>query len=1360
MSFLSGIKQYATKAFTFLRGNSTASTLVKTAALAYLVYRLNRSANKDNDIDTPANIDAGVRLQIPPATDHKIPVLYGTAFFGGIITDAQQSNNNQTMTFCLTLAETTGHKLSDSSDSAYTFKDVYLNDQRIVFESDGFTVAYTVDRGGNFDRSLAGLVKVYCYAGGSDTPSIPTGYTNASYPNAYSVMPNWGSSTHLMENLVFAVVEINYNREKGSTQLGTWNFEIENDMNKPGDVLYDYMTNTIYGAGIHEDNINQSDLTALNTFSDTGVAYEDQGTGTETLADRYQINGLLDTSRKVMENIEKITSSAGSWLKYDIHEGKWGVVINQSGTSTASFNDSNIIGSVEVSGTGLKELYNSVKVEFPHRDLKDSADFVTVEIATADRNANEEDNTFQLSYDIINEPIQAQLLGLIELKQSRVNLVASFETDFTYINLKAGDLIDLTNSRLGFTNKVFRIITITESQGDTGALTMKITALEYDANVYSTADLYRYTRTDSNGIITIGSIGTPGAPQVTKYEQDSRPRVEVESTAPTGLVEGMEFWKSTDTTLTEANRSYQLIATQRPANGGVYTSGTTVVLDYDALADSEFVIKTRGINSTTVGPFSDVSGLVDFTPVQTTDALDDNTNLSSSTGALLGALTIAELLLKLDSFLGGSVGKTIWQKIKDLFKDTTGIDLDQGDQAFNNVGGSPVVVKDEGTSISQQAASLNFVGNAVTATADANNNVTVTVNTNVYSPGGASPDPGDNLVWDGSDYVPTLKPYAQEKKPEYLTISAFYPPNRANFVDSTGQISADKAWITGSYYVKFGISRTSDSNIGFDGTKFYSALTIGSGNAYLYKSDGTLIDTQAASACTITNNVLEIPFIDRQYKTDYYVLIDEGFVTYCVTDKDINKRYISPAVRGPEKRYVEIINGSPTEVDYQTNWSYSYSHRDGYFTADTPQQFGDEYNAVADNLMMWNFNTPASTVTVTTPSNIDNAPDTPPSGSCNVVSVKFASKIEKVETKKNYTTTNTDENSGAPKTKALETATVNTELTTYTDLFSYIDSIEDYTYDAADTKAPQIAISLRSDLTQVCDTDWLILEFDKEVRVASGDIELVIASDDSAKSTVPANIARVNPNNRRQVIYNRLQTSKIEPSEPMYVRLPANIVYNAEIPDCHWLHGNNAKTTSGLDFTVPDLYLMDFAVTSAVQPDSTKQKVNPQSEIVLYFSKDIKLGTGDIVLKKSDGTTHQTFTVTQTYTSNKVNELFWINNGLSGSYVSSLTLNPTVDMDIDTTYYVTISNTAIKSFCGESFEGVTDTNRIRFKTEPGPTASAATVTNGSPSDTGITAIFDRPVSGSTGVAKIKDSSNNVIASIAGNSSSVSVEDYE
>jgi len=43
-----------------------------------------------------------------------------------------------------------------------------------------------------------------------------------------------------------------------------------------------------------------------------------------------------------------------------------------------------------------------------------------------------------------------------------------------------GDIIDITNSTLGFTNKLFRIITVAEVESDNG-LQSEITALEYDS---------------------------------------------------------------------------------------------------------------------------------------------------------------------------------------------------------------------------------------------------------------------------------------------------------------------------------------------------------------------------------------------------------------------------------------------------------------------------------------------------------------------------------------------------------------------------------------------------------------------------------------------------------------------------------------------------------------------------------------------------------------------------------------------------------------------------------------------------------------------------------------------------------------
>jgi hypothetical protein len=243
MSFLSDVVG-------FFSGNSIASSVVKIIGISFIAKKMASNAISSNNIDQQANIDQGVRLQIAPATSNKVPVLYGAGYFGGIITDAEMTNNNKTMFYCLTLSEKTGVKLSDNQQSQFIFKDVYWNDQRVVFKQDGITVDYTVDRAGTVDRSLGDQVSIYCYAGDSATPQVPENYTNNTLTNAALVMPSWTTSTHQMNDLLFSIVRVDYNREKNVTGLGNLLFHIDNSMKMPGDVLFDYMTNTRYGAGI------------------------------------------------------------------------------------------------------------------------------------------------------------------------------------------------------------------------------------------------------------------------------------------------------------------------------------------------------------------------------------------------------------------------------------------------------------------------------------------------------------------------------------------------------------------------------------------------------------------------------------------------------------------------------------------------------------------------------------------------------------------------------------------------------------------------------------------------------------------------------------------------------------------------------------------------------------------------------------------------------------------------------------------------------------------------------------------------------------------------------------------------------
>lgn len=219
-----------------------------------------------------------------------------------------------------------------------------------------------------------------------------------------------------------------------------------------------------------------------------------------TLLDAFTINGVIDTKQNVLSNINKIADAAAVWVTFDVNSGLWSFVFNDVDTSTLSFDDNNIIGSITVSGTGLTEAYNKVSVEFPHKDLRDQTDYIDLSIPSEDRFLNELDNTLNIKYDLVNNPVQAQYLATVELKQSRVDRIIEFRSDYSGLGAKAGQLIDVTNSQLGFVNKLFRVTRIEEIDNDDGSIELSITALEYDADVYDTSGLIYEERSKVTGI--------------------------------------------------------------------------------------------------------------------------------------------------------------------------------------------------------------------------------------------------------------------------------------------------------------------------------------------------------------------------------------------------------------------------------------------------------------------------------------------------------------------------------------------------------------------------------------------------------------------------------------------------------------------------------------------------------------------------------------------------------------------------------------------------------------------------------------------------------------------------------------------
>ena len=303
MSFLSGLASIAKSTFGFLTGNSIGSQIARTVLTGFAVKKMIDARQVETNQDDPSiqeeAPDYGVREQANADPTARIPVVYGRAFTSGKLFDVRMDNNNQTMWYAMALSEYTGPTLT-GTNSVFTFRRIFYNNSRVVFQNDGITVDHTVDVNGKIDYSLKDLVKIYCYQSStaSGSQKAPLGYTLSSAVNAYDVFPQW-TSNHKAQGLVFALIKVDYDKEKNAAGLGSFVVELENSLKLPGDVLADYMNSQYYGGNIPFTKINQATtgngLRALNTYSESHSQFQDDRPATLKTLGPFPSTALSET---------------------------------------------------------------------------------------------------------------------------------------------------------------------------------------------------------------------------------------------------------------------------------------------------------------------------------------------------------------------------------------------------------------------------------------------------------------------------------------------------------------------------------------------------------------------------------------------------------------------------------------------------------------------------------------------------------------------------------------------------------------------------------------------------------------------------------------------------------------------------------------------------------------------------------------------------------------------------------------------------------------------------------------------------------------------------------------------------------
>jgi len=328
--------------------------------------------------------------------------------------------------------------------------------------------------------------------------------------------------------------------------------------------LRDYLTNSL-GMGMTTAEMDDTAFQAAANICDENVEIKPVTTPTPTEENRYEANGVVSTSASPDENIGKLLSAMGGLIAYT--GGKIAPYAAAYRIPTVTFSEKHFVGPISVqTRTSARDRVNSVKgVYLSEINNWQVTDFPTI----TDAAYVSADNGSVFFRDVVlpftTSSSCAQRLAVIELRRAREEITMSARFRLEAMQVRAGDTVMITNSKLGFSSKVFEVMEWNfASGGNPPEVFVDMTLRETDSSVYSwnvtdeiyTAGALNTTLPDPFTISapTNLSLTADGTTQFIQLDGTVTPRIRVAWTPPAvGFIESggavvIEYKPSTSTT--------------------------------------------------------------------------------------------------------------------------------------------------------------------------------------------------------------------------------------------------------------------------------------------------------------------------------------------------------------------------------------------------------------------------------------------------------------------------------------------------------------------------------------------------------------------------------------------------------------------------------------------------------------------------------------------------------------------------------------------------------------------------------------------------------------------------------------------
>ncbi len=429
--------------------------------------------------------ETGVLLN-KQSNDANIPVIYGTRLVGGTRVFMETSGADNTYLYMsIILGE---GEINDITE-------IRIDDKAVTWASDlADNTAVEVGSGdSNFYKDSASLIRVEPHFG-SDSQTASS---------LLSTLSSWGTN-HRLRGIAYLALRFKWNQDafgsipkvqavvqgkKVVTLASNLSEQTASFSSNPAFCLLDYLRNERYGKGIATSDI---DLQSFYDASQVAVTQVTPYSGGSDI-NIFDCNAVLDTSKKIIENVRIILRGCRGYLPYT--GGKYKLIIETTGTASITLTEDDIIGGFNLNSENKNDKFNRVICSFvnPDRNYQvDEVQFPPIDdsgLTSADQHATMKtaDGGFLLEgrfdFQTITSPYQAEEMAEIILRRSREALKLNVNVSGDGYDLAIGDIVNITHASLGFSAKAFRVLAVSFNED----YTMGLTLVEYQATHYTWA---------------------------------------------------------------------------------------------------------------------------------------------------------------------------------------------------------------------------------------------------------------------------------------------------------------------------------------------------------------------------------------------------------------------------------------------------------------------------------------------------------------------------------------------------------------------------------------------------------------------------------------------------------------------------------------------------------------------------------------------------------------------------------------------------------------------------------------------------------------------------------------------------------